>query len=367
MKSSGGAWAAVCGLAVATSVSCGGGAKVPAQQPVPQPGCLVIRVDSVRVAPTGPNGGPWDQPEPAAREDNGGCGLLAAVIGGGTTFAGLGLPAPVVGKAVEFLCRASEPEPRQQEQDPTKPDLQVRISAGTSQPYATETVKDVTLAAFVHQFLVPLAAVPPDGLLLQVVDVDGPDGGEAIGAVRLSAAEALEALRSPTHILVRKQLPSLEALELVIYPYTAVAPVTLVMPVREGTKKVDANEVLAGEVVRVAADGRYQIGQINDAIITPAGYPGGGPQSYNFPYEPLKSAAHGCGFALVGHQRRQATLVAPCGSFLSTEAGPVLVGVNDTEPGNNKGEVTFTVDRRAPTAEEWAQQRTVGDDCTVPR
>lgn len=52
----------------------------------------------------------------------------------------------------------------------------------------------------VHPFLVPLAAIPADSLRVEVVDVEGADGGEAIGAVRLSAAEALAALRSPTHI-----------------------------------------------------------------------------------------------------------------------------------------------------------------------
>jgi hypothetical protein len=268
----------------------------------------------------------------------------------------------VAGKAVEFLCRASEPEPRQQEQDPTNPDLQVRISAGTAQPYATETVKDVTQATFVHPFLVPVAAIPPDGLRLEVMDADGAEA-ESIGAVRLSAAEALKTLRSPTHILVKEQPPSLEALELIISPYTAVPTATLVMPVRDGTKKVDGDELLAGEVVRVTADGRYQVGHYYDAPLTPVGYPGGGPKSYHFPYEPLRSASHGCGFALVGHRRREATLVAPCGSFLSTESGPMVVGVNDTDPSNNSGEVAFTVQRRAPTAEEWARQHTIGDDC----
>lgn len=358
-----GSRAALCGLIVTASLSCGGGPKAPTQQATPPPAYLVIRVDSVRVAPNGPNGSPWDGPEPTARED-GGCGLFAAIVGGGVAIAGLGpAAAPVAGKAAEFLCRASEPEPRQQENDPTKPDLQVRLAAGTSQPYTTEIAKDVTLASFVHQFLVPVAAIPPDGLMFQVVDVDGADGGETIGAVRVSAAEALGALRLPNRILVKQQLPSLQTLELVVSPYPAVPKVILVMPVRDGTKKVDGDEVLAGEVIRVKAEGRYQIGQFHDDMITPVGYPGGGPQSYNFQYEPLKSAAHACGFALVGHRRRQAALVAACGSFLSSEAGPVVVGVNDTDPGNNTGEVLFTVERRAPSAEEWARQRTTGDDC----
>jgi hypothetical protein len=363
MKYSGGTWAAFCVLIVTTNMSCGGGGKAPAQQPAASPGYLVIRVDSVRVAPTGPNGGPWDGPEPTAREDNGGCSLLAAVVGGGAALAGFGLPAPVAGKAVEFLCRASEPEPRQQEQDPTKPDLQVRLSAGTSQPYVTEVVKDATLATFVHPFLVPVAAIPPDGLMLQVVDVDGADGGETIGAVRISAAEALQALQSPTRILAKRQPPSLEAVELVVSPYAALPPATLVMPVRDGTKKVEGSELLAGEVVRVSAAGRYQVGHYYDAPLTPAGYPGGGPKTYNFSYEPLKSANHGCGFALVGHQRREAALVATCGTFLSTQSGPLVVGVNDTDPSNNTGDVTFKVERRAPTADEWARQHTMGDDC----
>ncbi len=44
----------------------------------------------------------------------------------------------------------------------------------------------------------------------------------------------------------------------------------------------------------------------------------------------------------------------------------MVVGVNDTDPGNNSGEVAFTVQRRAPTAEEWSQQRAAGGECTMP-
>jgi hypothetical protein len=183
------------------------------------------------------------------------------------------------------------------------------------------------------------------------------------GAVRLSAHEVLEALGSQMHLLVKRQPPSLEELELVVSAYTAAAPVTLAMPAREGTRKVEGDELRAGEVVSLTASGRYQIGQFNDAILTPVGYVGGGPKEYNFQYEPLKSANHGCGFALVGHRQREAILVAPCRSFLSAEAGPVVVGVNDTDPGNNSGVATFTVQRRAPTPEEWSQHRAASDDC----
>jgi hypothetical protein len=323
----------------------------------------VIRVDSVRVSATRPSGEPWDGAEPVPPRDDGGCGLVAAIVTAGASGAAWGVPAPVAGKAAEYLCRASEPEPRQQEKEPGNPDLQVRLSAATDQPYATEIVKDSTQATFVHPFLVPVAAIPPDGLRLEVVDADEGDAGDQIATVRLSAGEALAALASPTHIVAKRQAPCLDALELVISEYRAVTPATVVMQASEGTKRVDGDELLAGEVVRVTASGRYQVGSYYDSPLSPAGYPGGGPRSYNFQYEPLKSASHGCGFALVGHRMREATVVGPCGSFLSTTSGPVVVGVNDTDPGNNSGQATFTVERRPPTVDEWAHQRIVGNDC----
>jgi hypothetical protein len=46
-------------------------------------------------------------------------------------------------------------------------------------------------------------------------------------------------------------------------------------------------------------------------------------------------------------------VVAPCARFMSRVAGPLVVGINDSEPENNQGSAQFGVRVRAPTAAEW--------------
>jgi len=39
--------------------------------------------------------------------------------------------------------------------------------------------------------------------------------------------------------------------------------------------------------------------------------------------------------------------------FVAAHAGPLRVGLNDEDLGNNEGQVSYSLARRAPTAEEW--------------
>jgi hypothetical protein len=306
---------------------------------------LVIRVDDVHV--TQRRGGPWDAPRPELDFAGAGCELFGATAGGA-------LGGEMVGaKAIPFLCKAIA-EPPSGTRPSTLPDIQLRLSGGVGTGYVTDVVRDVDRWSFREQsFVVPLDAIPTDGLLLEVSDDDWPEGSDLIGAVRLYREELLHAAGGPAF----KRSASFATFELVVTRYEEAAPQTVNMGANEGTR--DARlPIAAGEVVRVTAAGQYQIGGLYRDTIGPTGYPGGGPQRDNFKQEPLASAPNGAAFVLVGGRKRLASLATPCSAFVSPVGGPLIVGINDADPANNSGAVSYVIERRAPTAEEWQRQRT---------
>jgi hypothetical protein len=249
--------------------------------------------------------------------------------------------------------------PRQQEHDPTAPDLVVALGAGTATSYQTHTAGDSFYHVFHSEFIVPTDAIPPDGLLLTVLDRDGGQS-EVIGVLRLDRAQLIDAARSTPLLTLRDPRGGLTRLELVVSaPAGSVETATTPMDIRAGTQAARLRPIRAGEVLDVSAVGRYQVGSWHDRWINPRGFPGGDLRSYNFEIEPFRSAPHGSGLALVGSgDARVGQVVAPCARFVSRASGPLVIGINDTEPGNNEGSVQFTVQVRAPSAAEWLGAQT---------
>jgi hypothetical protein len=336
--------------------SCGGApAKSAAPEPVPS---LVIRVDSVAVQQR-PNGPAWDPPPVQAEAGDPGCDLFASLIDAMGTSS-FGPMAKVASAAVPLLCRSATPPP--QERDPSLPDLKVRLSASSAAAYVTDVAPNVDRASFrLQPFLVPIDAIPNDKLLIEVVDDDGAAGDEIIGSVHLSKAELLDAVDKPA--LVRSD--ALAKFEIVVNRYVGRAQQTIAMAAKDGTSAVPPDSALppslAGEVIRVRASGAYRVGGYFNKDLDPTGYPDHEAMGWNFEYEPLKSAPHACAFFLVGDERRFATLVTPHGAAVSPVGGPLIVGVNDKDISNNSGELSFVVDRRAPTVTEWLARRCSAD------
>jgi hypothetical protein len=267
------------------------------------------------------------------------------------------LVTPAAGKGVALLCHM-EARPRPRDDDPQAPDLAVVFHAGTETVYATSTARNALHHVFGEEFVVPIEAVPPEGLQIQVLDRDR---DETVGTMRLDRRQLVDAALPPQHLLTLKDTSGgVQQLELIVTPYAhGPTEARATMSAQEGTKVVEKLRVRAGEVVGVAATGRYQIGSHNNAWLDPRGYPGGGPRSYNFENEPFRSSAHGSALAILGTgDARQGLSVAPCATAVARVGGHVVVGVNDTDPGNNKGTLEFTVTVRPPTATEWLEQRT---------
>lgn len=314
------------------------------------PPWLILRVDTVQVAPHRPGTStPWDNPAPQAN-DGAECGLLG--VAGSIFFS------PIAGKGAEYLCKLGS-RPKSQEQDPSAPDLVVELSAGATTNYPTYTARDTVYHVFRSEFVVPTDAIPPEGLLLTVSDRDGGQR-EVIGSLRLQRAQLLQALQTNPLLTLSDPTGSLQRIEFVVAPHPNEAEtITVPMNVREGTIDAGFRPVRAGEIVDISASGQYKIGSWHDKWIDPRGYPNGDARGYNFHNEPFKSAPHGSGMAIIGiGDAKSGHTVAPCARFVSRGSGPLVLGVNDAEPGNNTGTAQFTMQVTPPSATEWLGAQT---------
>lgn len=308
-----------------------------------RPEALVLRVDGVTVQATRPGTNqPWDGPTPEDRGDRL-CSLMSF---------GVDLLSPVAGKGASLLCGLSVP--KQEERDASNPDLRLRLSAGNSIHFDSPPEPNVVEHVFGYEFVVPVAAIPADGLLLEVRDVDTGQDDETIGSLRLLQGDLLAILESPTH-LRDLSAEGVAHLELVVTAYQPVKLSAARISANQGPVPIGARKIAAGEIVTLQAEGQYTVGAWYDQLVQPSGYPGGAARSYNFEPEPFRSAPHACGIALAGENGTvQGALVAPSVTFESTFAGPLRVGINDSDPSNNKGWISFRGVTRAPTPAEWA-------------
>jgi hypothetical protein len=302
------------------------------------PAALVLRVDAVEVSSTRQGAQTaWDGDEPGT-DAGAGCKVLVA----GASFL---VPALA---PVSTLCGlASAP---QRERNAREPDLQIRLGVGVDAAYASWVERDAASQSFRYEFVVPVAAVPADGLVLEVLDDDGPLGTELVGSMRLSRAKLIEGYQSASKLMVLSG-GAVRRLELVLSPYTD-APAVVVQRKASDVPLALGRPVMAGELLNVQASGTFKVGSWFDDTLSPAGYPGGDARSYNL--KPFEQAPHACAIALIGSGRTIDGVAVGVGKqFVAAHAGTLRVGLNDEDLSNNEGQVSYAVARRAPTAEEW--------------
>jgi hypothetical protein len=301
-------------------------------------------VDRVNVSATRPGTQDrWDG-NVADHDDAAICSLVAA---------GTRLLAAEAAEGVGLLCgfmRSKQPE-----RDRRNPDLQVRLSAGSAVRFDSFVESDVLSHVFGYEFVVPTAAVPPDGLRFEVLDWDSGRSGEAIGVARVTLEMLAQALDSPAQ-LIDVPAGAVEHLELVIAPYTPLVIAPANLRASQGPLTVGGRQLAAGEIVMLRAQGSYTVGSWFDRRIGPRGYPLGKARGYNLGLEPFLSAPHGCGIALAGKNPQLAgALVAPEATFVAQYSGPLRVGLNDKDARNNRGWISFQGSTRAPKPEEWGR------------
>lgn len=322
------------------ALGCGRGADAPV--PAPLPAVLVLRIDTVEVAPTKwGSEQTWDGQEPES-DPAAGCRVVAA----GVTFL-----EPLSGGVVSALCGwVSSPH---RERRPSDPDLRVSVAAGATTAYSTFALADTASASLGYELVVPVGAVPADGLRVELYD-DDQVGAELIGSTRLSVARLATAFRSPSKLLVVSE-GNIRRLEIVVSEYVA-APAMRARRPASAQPTTLGRPVNAGEVVTVRARGSFKVGSWFDDTVGPGGYPGGDARSYNL--KPFEREPHACGIALIGTGATvDGIAVGNEKQFVAEHAGPIRLGLNDSDPGNNTGSVRYEVALRAPTVQEWLARR----------
>jgi hypothetical protein len=340
----------LCGLgAILFTVGC---PSPPPQDPIGarplatgEPPWVMLRVDTVGVSTLRPGTQlPWDPaPEP---NDGVECGLL-------------GLNAapnqPVTGKGAEVLCQF-ESRPPAQRRDPSAPDLVVLLAGEGGATYQTYTAWDTIGHTFGAEFVIPVGVIPPEGLLLIVRDRDGARY-EDIGVRRLIREQLVRAALSTSspQIAFGEARGGLQRLDVSVYthpPAETSAPGG--MDARAGMIAAPIRPIRAGEVVEIMAGGQYRTGMYQHPWVGPNGYPAESPLGFNFAIEPFQLSPHAAAIALVGHgDSRAGMVVGQCVRFVSTVGGPVVMGLNDAEPRDNQGQLSFGVRIVNPTPDEW--------------
>jgi len=319
---------------VVMALACG-----PARSPeAGVPETMVLRVDVVQVSENHLDSStPWDGPKPEP-EAGAGCRVIAA---GAMFFE------PTLGKGVGAICGMAAPP--QQERDAKHPDLALRLRAGAATIYETRTVPDAVSQVLSYEFVVPLAAVPGDGLQLDVID-DDTTNLELIGGIRLSRQQLVDAYQSPSKLVVLSG-GAVVRLELVVSAYSGERTIKVTRAAKDPPIRV-GRQVMAGEVVKVRASGSFRVGSWYGESLSPAGYPGGEARRYNL--APFKEEPHACAIALVGARPDiYGIAIREKATFVTAHAGALRVGLNDSDLDNNEGLVSFEVELRAPTVEEW--------------
>ncbi len=194
---------------------------------------------------------------------------------------------------------------------------------GADVAYTTWVEPDTASRSLQYEFVVPLAAIPSDGLRVEVLDDDREQQPELVGSMRLSRQELTNAYRSGSKLLVLAD-GAVRRLEVVVSGYGPVEDIDLPRRASDGPAAVGRG-AQAGEVVRVRASGTFKVGSWFDETLDP-----------------------GCTPAL-----RRGEVIGLDRTFVATHAGALSVGLNDKDLSNNEGQVKFQISRRAPTVEEW--------------
>jgi len=316
------------------------------------PQLISIEVGLVRVTPFRPGTQtPWAIPRRPSQSDP--CGLLVpvATVAAGAATMGAGLAG---GAVLKSLCTTmTDKGTATQAHFESDPSIYVRL-VSDRMTFRSYTVDKTRSHRFKFRVVLPVAASPKAGLVLDVVDDDGSadeESKEVIGTVRLTGDSLLAAAKDGSPLVEKDN--GVEKIEMIVSPAEAkVRTKTQAFDVSQGLVAVgDDFEVSAGEVVEVQAHGAYRLERRREPV-TVAGYVGDA--ATNYPDEPFRSGPAGAAVVRIGGRRLlKGYLVTPCASFIAPFAGKLAVGVNNRRIETVRGDLNFDITVRPPTETEW--------------
>jgi len=314
------------------------------------PEVLSLQVETVRITPHRPGGNKdWVTPATKKQGNGGPCGALSAV--GGVAGA---VPAPqaqAASLAISLLCSESgDKGTAAQAKMETSPDVFLRLTGG-KQTLRSYTVARTLSNNFKWRAVVPVASIPARGLSLEVVSDDGTEDGELIGQAWLTPDQLLAAAKSGALISVVNE--GIQKLDLIVEPAdTTVRKKSQTFDVHAGSQVLEKFQVAAGEVVEVQARGEYTVTG-RPAPVSVSGAPGAAARPYQDGV--FKTGGPGAALVRVGKRRLiTGALVTPCTALVTPYEGVVFVGINNQDPNPVRGDLTFDVTVRPPTAAEWS-------------
>ena len=314
---------------------------------------VVVTMTRLTVTPTPENnpGARWDEGKADSRGDEG-CGLLVAL-----DFVAAGL-----GTVAATVCSLSASGDSGGQWKAEDPDLFVRFELGRT-TYASPVISDRASHDLEYSLFIPRAALRDNDLELGIYDRDGDEARDAtlVADLQLGRGQLDRTLELRGSELDE---PSLKLLRLEFHDPPPTQDASRTMDANDGLVAIDELEIPAGMQLEIRASGKYEIGSWNDAKIGPTGYPGGGPKDYNLPGREFRKAAHGAAVALLQQDgAAQAIVVGECTRFIARSGGRLYVGVNDSDFGNNRGELSFAIRVTTPDADAWARgaQQPCGD------
>jgi len=339
------------------------------------PKTLVLDVGLVRVSSLRPGTQkPWDPPSEKAQSTNGNCDVLADAadlvmdlspfhVPGSTTAVKVGRG------ACHFLTGVAA---KGQVTSKTDPDPFVRVVASPEVSYRSPTIVDALSHVFHFRVAVPVGAIPNSGLELYVQNDSGrgtAESQEVIGSLRLRRKQLLDAFEGSGLLRLDDKEGGLERIEIAVSEDDSKgvkARGTLNVS-KASVARIPGLDINAGDVVEVSAVGRYELEG------SPMGADGLAPNRLNFTDAALRGAPHGAALAVVGEYGRFASfLTKSCRRFVAPSGGILAVGINDQRPtskaasgGVTRGSVSFQIDVRPPTPEEW-RTGVVSGRCEAP-
>jgi C2 domain len=210
-----------------------------------------------------------------------------------------------------------------------------------------------------YRFYVNLKNLRASGIDLDVLDEDGEgEDGERIGSANIPRAELQRVAREGQVVNLTTGGDEIATLHIRLEPVPAgvdAAAMPFELPLEDGLT-VTAVQVPQGAIVTVRASGEGQIGNGGGCgpDVTPEGLEDGECTNWNLGYATLQEAPHGSAFAMVGTgEAFEAFSLAQasvrddghpgCAQFIASTSGPLTLGINDRDLGNNSGAFHFDV------------------------